>query len=113
VSHETFEAADQQAEHADLHEGEQWIASSILKDYPNPTRIGCQGLETIKSLAKRAAAFDGFVKDAGWEHVRNCFPSYQEFLVVDAIEVVEGVYRSECAGLWPRSSGGPSDEEQP
>jgi hypothetical protein len=86
----TFEAADQQLEHAELREAEQWIASSILKDYPNPTRSGCPGLETIKSLAKRAAAFDGFVRDAGWEHVRACSPSYQDFLMVDAIEVVEG-----------------------
>jgi hypothetical protein len=27
-------------------------------------------------------------------------------MVADAVAVVEGVYRSEWAGLWPRSSGG-------
>jgi hypothetical protein len=56
------------------------IQASILKDYPNPTREGCPGLETIRTLAKRAAAFDGLVNDAAWEHVTHCSPCYQEFL---------------------------------
>jgi hypothetical protein len=58
------------------------IQSSILKDYPNPTREGCPGLEVIKPLAKRATAFDGFVNDSDWEHVTHCSPCYQEFLDV-------------------------------
>jgi hypothetical protein len=67
------------------------VQSTILKDYPNPTRKGCPGLEVIRSLAKRAAAFDGFVNDSNWEHVTHCSPCYQEFL--DVREALRGELR--------------------
>jgi hypothetical protein len=72
------------------------IQAAILKDYPNPTRKGCPGMETIRSLANRAAAFDGLAGDTAWEHVTHCSPCYQEFL-----DVREALRRESREGTPP------------
>jgi hypothetical protein len=41
---------------------------------PNPTREGCLPLDVLGELARRERPID----DPGFEHLRKCWPCYQE-----------------------------------
>ena len=52
------------------------IKESILKGFPNPSRIGCPGEERIKEVAVRST----LIKDVHWEHITHCSECYAEFI---------------------------------
>src|SRR5262245_58905496 len=56
---------------------QQTVQDAILRDYPNPERKGCPGLEAIRALAA-----DRLTRGAtpDWEHVTHCSPCYREYL---------------------------------
>jgi hypothetical protein len=52
------------------------IQEAILKDYPNPDRLGCPESPMIREVAFR----EELTKDEVWEHITHCSPCYGEFL---------------------------------
>ena len=52
------------------------VQEAILRDYPNPEKIGCPGSAVIREVAFR----EELTKDAAWEHITHCSPCYAEFL---------------------------------
>ena len=52
------------------------VQEAILKNYPNPDRVGCPEAATIREVAFR----EELTKDAVWEHITHCSPCYGEFL---------------------------------
>jgi hypothetical protein len=52
------------------------LQEAVLRNYPNPDRIGCPGAGAIRELARVARPFE----DTHWEHVSHCSPCYREFL---------------------------------
>jgi hypothetical protein len=55
------------------------LQDSILKDYPNPDRVGCPGVAVLKELAARPLD-DNLEGHAEWHHVTHCSECYREFL---------------------------------
>jgi hypothetical protein len=55
------------------------LQDSILKDYPNPGRVGCPGTAVLKDLAARPLD-DSLEGHAEWHHVTHCSECYREFL---------------------------------
>ena len=54
------------------------VQKAILKDYPNPDRVGCPETPMIREVAFR----EELTKDEVWEHITHCSPCYAEFLKV-------------------------------
>jgi hypothetical protein len=52
------------------------VQDAILKDYPNPDRVGCPGDVVTREVAFR----EELTKDEAWEHITHCSPCYAEFL---------------------------------
>ena len=52
------------------------IQGAILRDYPNPDRVGCPENMMIREVAFR----EELTKDEVWEHITHCSPCYGEFL---------------------------------
>jgi hypothetical protein len=50
----------------------------LLKEYPNPDRVGCPGSDVLKGIASRAMP----LSEAGkWlDHLGSCSPCYRDFL---------------------------------
>ena len=53
------------------------LGRGLLKDFPNPERIGCPGSEVLKRIASRTMPLD----EAGkWlDHLGSCSPCYSDF----------------------------------
>ena len=75
------------------------LQDSILRDYPNPERTGCQGPEVLRQLASRERSED----DPAWEHVLHCGPCYGEFLELRAA-VRRGIRRRRLRWLVPAAA---------
>jgi hypothetical protein len=75
------------------------LQDSILRDYPNPERTGCQGSEVLRQLASRERSED----DPAWEHVLHCGPCYGEFLELRAA-VRRGIRRRRLRWLVPAAA---------
>lgn len=56
------------------------IKKSVLRDYPNPDRIGCPGIEILKQLASQQLP----ANHPAYKHVMECSPCYQELLDIRA-----------------------------
>lgn len=52
------------------------LQEAILRNYPNPERIGCPNQEALRSIAARELPHE----DERWEHITHCSPCYQDFL---------------------------------
>src|SRR4051812_44810991 len=52
------------------------LQQSILRNYPNPERMGCPGRAAIEAAAERRVP----PEDPNWQHVRHCSPCYEEYL---------------------------------
>jgi hypothetical protein len=52
------------------------LQEAILRDYPNPDRIGCPGDTMVRDVAFR----EELTKDVVWEHITHCSPCYAAFL---------------------------------
>ena len=52
------------------------LQAAILKDYPNPDRVGCPADAMVREVAFR----EELTKDEVWEHITHCSPCYAEFL---------------------------------
>lgn len=59
------------------------LQDSILREYPNPERKGCQGDIALKTLASRPDD-DRIERDANWHHLTHCAECYREFLAFRA-----------------------------
>ena len=57
------------------------IQQAVLRNYPNPQRIGCPGTLVIRDLALRSARLE-IVQNNDWEHVTHCSPCYAEYLEI-------------------------------
>ena len=57
------------------------IQQAVLRNYPNPERIGCPGTLVIQDLAARSARLE-IVQSKDWEHVTHCSPCYAEYLEI-------------------------------
>ena len=57
------------------------LQEAVLRNYPNPDRVGCPGANAVRELARVARPFE----DAHWEHVSHCSPCYLEFLEYRAV----------------------------
>lgn len=57
------------------------LEEAILRDYPNPERIGCPGTDALKRIA-----FEDVppTSDPAWQHTIRCAPCYTEFLQLRA-----------------------------
>jgi hypothetical protein len=55
------------------------LQDSILRDYPNPKRIGCPGRAVVRQLAGRPLD-ERIESDANWHHVTHCSECYRDFL---------------------------------
>jgi hypothetical protein len=55
---------------------QKFIQDAILRDYPNPERVGCPENAVIREVAFR----EELTKDPVWEHITHCSPCYAEFL---------------------------------
>ncbi len=75
------------------------LQDSILRDYPNPERTGCQGSEMLRQLASRERSED----DPAWEHVLHCGPCYGEFLELRAA-VRSGIRQHRLRWLIPAAA---------
>jgi hypothetical protein len=53
------------------------LEEAILRDYPNPERIGCPGTDALKRIAFQDVAP---TSDPAWQHTIRCAPCYTEFL---------------------------------
>jgi hypothetical protein len=52
------------------------LQEAILRNYPNPERIGCPNQQTLRSVAAKSLPHE----DEYWEHITHCSPCYQDFL---------------------------------
>jgi hypothetical protein len=75
------------------------LQDSILRDYPNPERTGCQGSEVLRQLASRERSED----DPAWDHVLHCGPCYGEFLELRGA-VQRGIRRRRLKWLVPAAA---------
>jgi hypothetical protein len=57
------------------------IQQAVLRNYPNPQRVGCPGSDVIRDLAERSAKLE-IVQNKDWEHVKHCSPCYAEYLEI-------------------------------
>jgi hypothetical protein len=57
------------------------IQQAVLRNYPNPQRIGCPGTPVIRDLAERSAKLE-IVQNDDWEHIKHCSPCYAEYLEI-------------------------------
>src|ERR1700726_2324171 len=72
------------------------IQSAILKNYPNPERIGCRGKVVVELFAKnpdRITAEDDVNPQSDWYHITHCSPCYAEFLELRSAFRVQSVQR--------------------
>ena len=76
------------------------LQDSILRDYPNPDRTGCQGSEVLRQLASRERSED----DPAWEHVLHCGPCYGDFLGLRAA-VAATTRRRRLRWMIPAAAG--------
>jgi hypothetical protein len=59
------------------------IQGAILRNYPNPSRKGCPGEETVRELAANPdsiKAEDEADEQGDWYHITHCSPCYTSFL---------------------------------
>jgi hypothetical protein len=60
-----------------FEQAKEILQEAILRDYPNPARLGCPG----SAVLTRLATFDlPQTTDPSWEHITHCSPCYGEFL---------------------------------
>jgi hypothetical protein len=59
------------------------LQDSILRNFPNPERLGCPGRSSLQELARRPMDED-IEGDANWQHVTHCSECYREFLDIRA-----------------------------
>ena len=53
------------------------LGRGLLKDFPNPERIGCPGSEVLKRIASRKMPLDEAAK---WlDHLGSCTPCFRDF----------------------------------
>ncbi len=52
------------------------LQEAVLRNYPNPDRLGCPGSKVLKEVAKQRLPFE----DSHWDHIYHCSPCYREFL---------------------------------
>jgi hypothetical protein len=52
------------------------LQEAVLRNYPNPDRVGCPGSQVLKEVANRRLPFE----DSHWDHIYHCSPCYREFL---------------------------------
>lgn len=57
------------------------LEEAILRDYPNPERIGCPGTDALKRIAFQDVPP---TSDPAWQHTIRCAPCYTEFLQLRA-----------------------------
>ena len=57
------------------------LQDSILRNFPNPERLGCPGRSSLQELARRPMDED-IEGDRNWQHVTHCSECYREFLDV-------------------------------
>lgn len=57
------------------------LEEAILRDYPNPERIGCPGTDALKRIAFRDVPP---TSDPVWQHTIRCAPCYTEFVKLRA-----------------------------
>jgi hypothetical protein len=65
------------------------LQKAMLRNYPNPDRIGCRGTEILREMAGRKFPNEHPFWD---EHVEHCSPCYREFLE----------FRNEILSRWDR-----------
>lgn len=53
------------------------LEEAILRDYPNPERIGCPGTDALKRIAFQEVPP---TSDPAWQHAIRCAPCYTEFI---------------------------------
>jgi hypothetical protein len=52
------------------------LQEAVLRNYPNPDRVGCHGSDVLRKVAKQRLPFE----DSHWDHIYHCSPCYREFL---------------------------------
>ena len=52
------------------------LQEAILRNYPNPDRIGCPDQQVLRTVAARRLPYE----DSEWQHNTHCSPCYQDFL---------------------------------
>jgi hypothetical protein len=57
------------------------IQEAVLRNYPNPQRVGCPGTSVVRDLAERSARLE-IVQNQSWEHIIHCSPCYAEYLAI-------------------------------
>src|SRR5262249_48895413 len=53
------------------------LQEALLRNYPNPDRVGCRGSTILREMAEREFPHEHPFWD---EHVSHCSPCYREFL---------------------------------
>src|SRR5215470_2023799 len=58
------------------------LGRGLLKEFPNPNRVGCPGAEVLRKIASREMALSEAEK---WlDHLGACSPCYRDFLELQA-----------------------------
>jgi hypothetical protein len=92
------------------------VQDAILRDYPNPDRVGCPGAQALRTLATERLTRDN---DPAWEHVTHCSPCYAEYLALvegseqnrrrrNRLALAAGLAALFALGFWIRGLLAPS-----
>ena len=57
------------------------LQEAVLRNYPNPDRVGCPGRAALEELARMANRIEA-LDTPHWKHVTHCSPCYAEYLEI-------------------------------